>query len=308
MEFKDYYKILGVDRKASQPEIKKAYRKLAKQYHPDKNPDDKAAEKKFKDISEAYEVLGDEENRKKYDQFGENWKYANQAQHQGQEGFGFRPGNGGQTFYYEGDLGDIFGDERGFSDFFYQFFGGGDRFGGRGQTRSQSRARKGADYEAAFPITLEEAYHGGTRTFGVNGHQLRVKIKPGMSDGKRLRIKGKGGAGAVPGDLYLNINIQEHPLYKRKGHDLYKDEAIDIYTLMLGGKAEIQTLSGKVRVPIKAETNPGKVIKLSGKGMPKDEKKRSFGDLYITLRAALPQRLTKKEKQLLTELAQMRAA
>ena len=245
MDYKDYYKILGVDKKATQDEIKKAYRKLALKYHPDKNPGNKAAEEKFKEISEANEVLSDPEKRKKYDELGSNWK---QYENAGAPGGGYyqwggSPGGGRSRVEYEGDLGDIFGGGAGFSDFFKQFFGGsydtgGFQSAGRGRGSRQQRSVKGQDYQAEMSITLEEAYNGVSRIINVNNEKLKINIKPGVADGQILRVKGKGSAGQFggqSGDLYLTIKIHPHYLFTLKDNDLYCDVPLDIYTALLGG-------------------------------------------------------------------------
>ena len=313
MKFQDYYKILGVNRDASEKEIKTSYRKLAKKYHPDSNPDNAEAEEKFKAVSEAYEVLSDSEKRAKYDQYGENWKYADQFAQAGQGAQGSPGGSrSGQYYTYDGDFGDFFRDERGFSDFFYSMFGEGSPFGrqgGRGHT--SSRGFRGEDYQATLDISLEDAYHGGAQTFQLNGQTLRINIKPGAKEGQKLRLKGKGGQapqGGENGDLYIILRVQPHRLFERKGDDLYLEHKTDLYTLILGGKIEIPTLGKPVRITIKPETEPGKVIRLRGKGMPLDAKSSRHGDLLVTLQAQLPQQLSQKEKELFQQLAELRAA
>jgi curved DNA-binding protein len=298
MEFKDYYKILGVGRKASQEEIRKAYRKLAGKYHPDANPDDPNTEEKFKEVGEAYEVLSDPDKRAKYDRFGKDWKYAQQAPGGGGFGPGFQGG-------FDPNMGDFFRDERDFSDFFYHFF----TPGARGQGRQYAPPRKGDDYKADLYISLEDVMEGGTRSIRINGEQLDVPVKAGVEDGKRLRVKGRGAPGThggPRGDLYLTFKLKDHPSFSRSGSNLQGEAEVDMYTLLLGGKAQLPTLGKPVRITIKAETQPGEVIKLKGKGLPKDEKKTRYGDLFITLRAKFPQNLSKKEKELLTQLAQLR--
>ncbi len=287
MDFKDYYKILGVGKKASQDEIRKAYRKLAGKYHPDTNPDNPAAEEKFKDIGEAYEVLGDADKRSKYDRYGKNWK-------QMEQGGGFGPGGFG---------GGGFADDRGFSDFFYQMFGGAAP-GGR-----RTRAQKGDDYKADITVSLEDVFEGRTRSIRIDGKTLDVPVKAGMQDGKQLKVKGHGGpghGGGPKGDLYLSLKIEDHPLFTRVGDDLKADHAIDLYTLVLGGKVEIPTLGKAVRIPIAPQTQPGKVIKLTGKGMPKNAQKSAYGNLYITLRAKLPENLSATELEYFQKLAACR--
>jgi curved DNA-binding protein len=302
MKFQDYYQTLGVSRDASEKEIKTSYRKLAKKYHPDSNQENPAAEEKFKAISEAYEVLSDPEKRAKYDQYGENWKHADQFAGAGNPG-------GGQYYTYEGgDFGDFFRDERGFSDFFYSMFGGGSPFGRQGQARG---VYKGEDYQATLDISLQDAYHGGSQTFQLNGETLRINIKPGAKDGQKLRLKGKGGLGrqgGENGDLYIILRVQPHPRFKREGNDLHLEHKIDLYTLVLGGKVEIPTLDKSVRVTVKPETEPGKLIRLRGKGMPLDAEKTRHGDLLVTLQAKMPQRLSTREKELFQQLAELRAA
>ncbi|MEZ4824818.1 MAG: J domain-containing protein [Bacteroidia bacterium] len=306
MEFKDYYQILGIGKSASPDEIKKAYRKLAKIYHPDKNPGDKVAEEKFKDISEAYEVLSDKDKRARYDQFGANWKYAQEDNPE--QGFNRAPG--GATYYtYEGDLNDLFTDDRGFSEFFYRMFGADSPFGSRNTGRS-NRSRKGQDYHAVLPVSLEEVFQGSQRTFQVNGKNLRIKIKPGVQEGKTLRLPGKGGPGAgggPAGDLFLQIQIQPHPQFQIEGANLKTETRVDLYTFLLGGKVEIPAPGGTVRISITPETEPGKVIKIVGKGLPLDESLKRSGDLYVTLQAKIPHNLSEKEKAMIRELADMRA-
>jgi len=314
MDYKDYYKILGVSKKASQDEIKKAYRKLAVKYHPDKNQNDKKAEERFKEISEAYEVLKDPEKRKRYDELGANWKH---YQHQGAGGFNGGPfgGRGGTRVEFEGDLGDMFGGG-GFSDFFNSFFGG---FAGGGAGHSQFRggggspfggayAAKGQDLQAEMSISLEEAYEGVTKILNVNGNQLRLKIKPGIRDGQTLRLKGKGGPGpgGAAGDLYLKVNIHKHTSFERKGDDLYVDLPVDLYTAVLGGKANVQTLKGAVNVNIAKGTENGKTLRLKGLGMPKYENNKVSGNLYAKVNVRIPKNLSEEEIKLFKQLQQIR--
>jgi curved DNA-binding protein len=305
MDYKDYYKILGVSKNATQDEIKKAYRKLAKQYHPDKNQGNKEAEEKFKEISEAYEVLGNEENRKKYDELGANWKNFQQGGPQG-GGFDwsqFYQGGGGGTHYtYEGD-------PEMFSDFFNSFFGGGFTGASSGGGRSRrSRAFKGQDYEAEMEINLEEAYHGTTRIINVNGKKLRIKLKPGMYDGQKIKLKGKGAPGingGENGDLYITIHVQKHPQFERKGDDLYTDLPIDVYTAVLGGKVTVHTLGGDVNLTIPKGTSGGKTLRLKGKGMP-HYNRTGHGDLYVKTKIIVPTDLTPEEEELFKKLKEMR--
>jgi curved DNA-binding protein len=304
MEYKDYYSVLGVDKKASQDEIKKAYRKLAVKYHPDKNRDNKAAEEKFKLVNEANEVLSDPEKRKKYDELGANWQQYEYAG--GRPGGGPRPGNGrGGPFTFEGDFGDVFGQGggAGFSDFFEQFFGrgaaGGPRQGGR------TTQFKGEDYQTDMDITLEEAYHGTHRLIQLENEKIRIATKPGVYDGQRLRIKGKGGKGSKAnnhGDLYVEVHITPHPRYNRKGDDLYASHTIDLFTAVLGGSTIVDTLSGQVKVKIAPGTQSGKTIRIKGKGMPVYGDANNFGDLYVQLQVYIPETLTDRQRDLFEQL------
>jgi curved DNA-binding protein len=300
MDYKDYYKILGVDKKASQDEIKKAYRKLAVKYHPDKNKDNKAAEDKFKLINEANNVLSDPQKRKKYDELGENWQQYEYA--------GGRPGGGrgarGGPFTYEGDFSDIFGQGggSGFSDFFEQFFGRGAAGGGR---QGRSAGVKGQDYQTEMEITLEEAYHGTHRLIQLESEKLRITTKPGVYDDQQLRIKGKGGRGSKEnnyGDLYVRIHVTPHPRYTRKGDDLYTAHTIDLFTAILGGSTIVDTLSGQVKVKIPAGTQNGKTIRIKGKGMPVYGKTNISGDLYVQLQVHIPETLTDRQRELFEQL------
>ena len=303
MEYKDYYKILGIDKKASQDDIKKAFRKLAVKYHPDKNKDNKVAEEKFKLINEANEVLSDPEKRKKYDTLGENWR---QYEHQGSGPFGGgRAGNGrGGPFTYEGDFSDIFGQGggSGFSDFFEQFFGrGATGGGGRGGRSAQF---KGQDYQTEMEITLEEAYHGTHRLIQLEDEKIRIATKPGVHDDQQLRIKGKGGKGSKDnhGDLYVRVHVAPHPKYSRKSDDLYASHTIDLFTAVLGGSTIVDTMSGQVKVKIDPGTQGGKTIRIRGKGMPVYGKTNQFGDLYVQLKIHIPEQLTDKQRELFEHL------
>jgi len=296
MEFQDYYKTLEVSKSASQDEIKKAYRKLARLYHPDKNPNDKVAEEKFKRISEAYEVLSDPDKRKQYDQLGSNWKQYQQ---------------GGQGSYSGGHPGfdDIFGGGggSGFSDFFERFFGG-NPFGG-GNDAGGFRATKGADQRAEMTISLHEAFHGTSRVLSINGQSTRIKLKAGIKNGKKIRLKGKGAAsrsGGTAGDLYIKINVAIDPNFKVEGNDLRTELSVELYILVLGGKVEVKTMGGTVKVPVSAGTDSGKTLRLKGKGMPVEDRTGVNGDLYVKLQAKTPKRLSEKEKELFKELAELR--
>ena len=314
MEFKDYYKILGVEPTATADEIKKAYRKLAIQYHPDKNQGDKAAEEKFKEISEAYDVLSDPEKRKKYDMMRQGGFGAG-----GFGGFGGAGGfGGGQTYYTSGEnlediLNDLFGGGQqtnfgGFSDFFQAFFGGGGRRkkSSSGHTYQQQTKTKGEDIVGKITKTLEEAFHGSTRILDVNGEKLRIKIKPGVRNNQMLRIKGKGHPspyGGERGDLYVRIEILPHPVFRREGNDLYTELEVDIFTVMLGGKATIKTIDGKeIAIKIPAGVPYGQTLRLKGLGMPDYDKPKHRGDLYVKIKYHIPKDLTDKEKKKLQEV------
>lgn len=318
MQYKDYYKVLGVDENASAKEIKKAYKKLAVKYHPDKNQDDKAAEEKFKEVNEAYEVLGDPEKRKKYDKLGANWE----AYQQGGGGFDWsqyggahRGGQGGRTYYFEGDPSEFFGrggaGGTGFSDFFEAFFGGG---GGAfqeafGQQQQQRRQPRGRDIQAELPVTLEEAYHGASKTFEIGGEKLRIKIKPGAYDGQKLKLSGKGshpGRGGQRGDLYLLLRLQPHPRFERDGDNLLHEQTIDLFTAVLGGKVTVPTMTGPVTITVKPGTEPGKMLRLRHKGMPKYKKPDQYGDLFVKVNLELPHNLSKEERELFEKLKALR--
>lgn len=295
MEYKDYYKILGVDKNASQDDIKKAFRKLAIKYHPDKNAGDKAAEDMFKLVNEANEVLGDPEKRKKYDTLGENW---NSYQQTGRSPFG----EGGQQFHFGGDMNDFFGGGgSGFSDFFEAFFGGGKKSRQGGRRTAQF---KGQDYETEATITLEEAYHGTSRLIQLQDEKLRITTKPGAYDGQVLRVKGKGGQGSSAsshGDLYVRLRVSPHAEFERRGDDLHCTHTIGLYTAVLGGETIIATLSGKVKINIAPGTQNGKQIRIRGKGMPVYGSSQ-FGDLYLNIRVQIPEQLTPAQKTLFEQL------
>jgi curved DNA-binding protein len=306
MEYKDYYKILGVDRNAEEKEIKKTYRKLARQYHPDVNPGDKAAEERFKDINEAYEVLSDPEKRRKYDQLGSSWQ---QWQRGGGDARGFdwsrwssaaQPGGVRVEYRDLGDLEGLFGG-RDFSDFFQSIFGG--------MGTPQARPRRGQDYIQPVEITLEEAFRGTSRTIQKDGRRLEVKIPPGVRTGSKVRVAGEGSpgmAGGTSGDLYLEITILPHSTLERQGDDLNCEVPVSLYSAVLGGEVKVPTLSGDVMLKIPPETQGGRTFRLRGKGMPNLHNPKKRGDLYARLRIQVPQKLSQREKELFRELASLR--
>ncbi|MCI0474581.1 MAG: J domain-containing protein [Ignavibacteria bacterium] len=311
MEYKDYYKILGVEKSAGKDEIKKAFRKLAMKYHPDKNKGDKSAEEKFKEINEANEVLSDDDKRKKYDEMGSNWQYYQQAGGN-REGFDWsRYSNQGQggSYSFSGNFEDIFGGE-GYSDFFEMFFGGTGGGSKRGRRQSKrTSAMKGQDYESSIDIALEEAFSGTSKVFRVNNQSIKMNIKPGIQNGQVLKIPGKGGeghGGGQAGDLLIRINILKHNIFERKGNDLYAGLHIPLYDCILGSKTEFKTLKGTVKIDIPKECPDEKIFRLPKMGMPVYGSSNEFGDLYLTVKAEFPKNLTKKETELFNELKKLR--
>lgn len=294
MEYVDYYKILGLDKKATQDDIKKAYRKLARQHHPDLNPNDKEANKKFQQINEANEVLSDPEKRKKYDQYGENWQHAEEFEKAKQS----RKQNTGQSSsYHFDDSGDFTSGD--FSDFFTSMFGGSGR-------RSQATFR-GQDYNAELQLHLKEAYTTHQRTFTINDKNIRITIPAGVEDGQTIKLKGHGAPGVnggPAGDLYITFRLAEDTAFKRLANDLYITADLDIYTAVLGGEKTIDTMNGKVKLKVNAETQNGAKTRLKGKGFPVYKKEGEFGDLIITWNIKMPTGLTEKQKALFRELSQ----
>lgn len=297
MAFIDYYKILGVDKNASKNDIKKAYRKLARKYHPDLNPNDKEAELKFKQVNEANEVLSNDENRKKYDKYGENWQHGEayeQAQQQQRQSRGQQQYQGAQGFegFGEGD----------YSDFFESMFGGG--FSNRGGNVKF----RGQDFNAQLQLNLRDVYTTEKRVLTVNGKNIRLTIPAGVSHGQVIKIKGKGGKGingGPNGDLLIEFNIINNTEFKRDGANLYKTVNLDLYKAVLGGNVTIDTFDGKVKLNLKPLTQNGTQVKLKGKGFPIYKKDGHFGDLYITYNVQLPKKLSNKEKELFEELAKL---
>jgi curved DNA-binding protein len=292
---KDYYSILGVAKKATEEEIKKAFRKLAVKYHPDKNAGNKDAEEKFKEINEAYEVLGDVEKRQKYDRFGANWNQFNGAgQQQGAHQYG-----GSQSYEYEGDPSEVFDQGGEFSDIFGDFFSGG-----QGRKRG-SRAYKGQDYRSEMTIGMEEAYNGATRIVTLNDQKVRLTLKPGSYEGLTIRLTGKGAPGmngGPAGDLYINIHLLPHTLYRREGDHIRQTVPVDLFTAVLGGDATVNALSGQLKIKIPAGTQNGKVLRLKGKGMPVYDKPDQKGDLLLEIQVQIPEKLTEEQEELFRRL------
>ena len=310
MEYRDYYQILGVSKSATEKEIKQAYRKLARKYHPDVNPNNKAAQEKFKEINEANDVLSDPEKRRKYDTLGANWQQYEQYQRAGGQGPFQWGGQGAQyrTVSPE-DFESIFGggDTGGVSDFFRTFFGGG--FGGGTGTRTQARPRRGQDIEQEIDLSLDEAFRGATRLVDKDGRRLEIKIPAGVKTGSKIRYGGEGmpgAAGGTAGDLYLRVHVTPHPAFERQGDDLHCELPVDLFTALLGGEATVHTLKGQVVLKIPPETQSGKVFRLAGQGMPRLNESNSFGDLYAKVRVVLPEHLTTEDRELVQKLAELR--
>jgi len=295
MDYKDYYKILGVSRNASDDEIRKAYRKLAKQYHPDFNPNDKQAEERFKEINEAYEVLSDKKKRSYYDRVGSDYSSWQRRGNPGDFNWGQYGGGfpGGARVNVE-DLGDMFGGGA-FSDFFQTIFGGG---GGRTAARSQPRG-----YQQDLEITFQEAYEGTTRLIESNGKQKRVRIPAGVRTGSKVRVAGAGPNGM---DLYLIVNVQEDSRFERRGNDLHTTATVDVFTAILGGEADVETMSGTVKLNIPAGTQPEQVFRLAGRGVPHVKDKKETGDLYVKLKVQIPKYLSSKQRELLEEVSKIK--
>jgi curved DNA-binding protein len=305
MEYKDYYRILGVNKSATEKEIKSAYRKLAQKYHPDRNPGDKKAEDKFKEINEAYEVLGDPQKRAKYNQLGSSYAQWERAGRPG-GGFDFSQwmggmgGTGGTRVEYR-DLNDLFGG--GFSDFFNSLFGGGF---GEATTRTSSGRIRGEDMEQPVEISLEDAYRGTERMLTKGERRLTVKIPPGARTGTKVRVAGEGGLGRTSGDLYLVVKVSPHTRFRREGDDLHVDVPVELYTALLGGEARVPTLNGDVRLTIPPETQSGTTFRLAGKGMPRLRQPNEHGDLYAHAVIRIPSHLTDEERTLISQLAALR--
>ena len=295
MDYKDYYKILGVDRKASDDDIRKAYRKLAKQYHPDYNPNNKGAEEKFKEINEAYEVLSDSKKRSHYDRLGSDYS---QWQRRGGPGnfnwdqYGGFPG--GQRVNME-DLNDLFGGGGGFSDFFQTIFGMG---GARPSARSQPQG-----YQQELDITLEEAYKGTTRLIESSGKQKKVRIPGGVRTGSKVRVAGAGPNGL---DLYLIVQVKEDNRFERRGNDLHTSASVDAFTAILGGEADVETFEGRIKLNIPAGTQPEQVFRLAGRGMPHVRNPKDKGDLFVKVKVQIPKYLSPKQRELLEDASKIK--
>lgn len=308
MAFIDYYQVLGVPKDATQEDIKKAYRKLARKLHPDLNPNDQAAKQKFQQVNEANEVLGDPEKRKKYDQYGEHWQHAEQyeaarrqqQQYQQAGGFGNAGGGGWQT--YSDGFGDFAGaGEDRFSDFFESLFG----HQARGGSGRRQHAFRGQDISAELPLSLRDAARTHQQTFTIDGKPVRITIHAGVANGQKIKLKGYGGPGAnggPAGDLYITFVIEDEPQFKRLGDDLYTDATIDLYTAVLGGEVTINTLDGQVKLKVKPGTQPGQKVRLKGKGFPVYKQENQYGDLFVTYQVQLPAHLSPRQKELFEQL------
>jgi curved DNA-binding protein len=300
MEFIDYYKILEIQKTATEADIKAAYRKLARKYHPDLNPNDENSKKKFQQINEANEVLSDPEKRKKYDKYGKDWKHADEFEKANQQQSQSRASSGGQQSYGSSG-GDFSGD---FSEFFESMYGSG----AGGRTR-QTKFR-GQDLNAELHLNLMDVYKTQQQTLTVNGKNIRLTIPAGVENGQVIKIAGHGTPGVnggPSGDLYITFTIANHPKFKREGSNLFATVDLDLYTALLGGDLQVDTLDGKVKLKVASETQSNTKVKLKGKGFPVYKKEGEFGDLYITYNVKLPTNLTEKEKELFTELSKLRA-
>lgn len=297
----DYYKILGVDKSASEDDIKKAYRKLARKYHPDLNPNDKEAQKKFQEINEANEVLSDPEKRKKYDQYGKDWKHADQFEQARQQGGGgYRGFGGGGQGYSETYSAEDFGD---FSEFFNSMFGGG------GERRQSRAAFKGQDYQAELHLGLRDAAVTHQQTLTINDKKVRITIPAGVEDEQKIKLKGYGAPGinnGPAGDLYITFRIAEDQQFRRLGNDLYTTAPIDLYSAVLGGETTVDTLEGKVKLKVAPGTQNGTKVRVKGKGFPVYKQEGLTGDLYVTFNVQVPTNLSEKEKELFTQLANLK--
>ncbi len=298
MAFVDYYKVLGLEKTAKTDDIKKAYRKLARKLHPDLNPNDKDAHKKFQQINEANEVLSDPEKRKKYDQYGENWQHAEQYEHarKQQSNYQKQGGGGWQDFTYSNAQG-----EQDFSDFFESMFGRG----GSSSSNKRNVKFRGEDFNAELHLSLRNAFTTHQQTLNINGKSVRITIPAGVENGQVIKLRGYGSPGVnggPAGDLFITFVIQDDPQYKRLGNDLYTTQEIDLYTAVLGGDVTIDTWSGKIKLKVAEGTQNGSKVKLRNKGFPVYKKDGEFGDLVITYQIKIPAGLSDREKELFTQL------
>ena len=302
MAYIDYYKILGVDKSATQDDIKKAYRKQARKLHPDLNPNDKEAERQFKELNEANEVLSNPENRSKYDKYGENWKHGEQYEQAQQQQRQYQSQDGN---YGGGFSGADFGEGEDFSEFFQSMFGGEGGGFGRSSRGSASGKFKGQDVQAELNLNLKDAAKTHQQTFDINGKKVRITIPAGVSDGQKIKLKGHGNPGfngGPTGDLFITFNIAADPNFERVGDDLKSKISIDLYTAVLGGDVKVETLEGSVNLKVKPETQSGTTVRLKGKGFPIYKKDGEFGDLFVTYDVKLPTNLTEKQKELFEQL------
>jgi curved DNA-binding protein len=301
MDYKDYYKILGVERNASENDIRKSYRKLAMQYHPDRNPNDKQAEERFKEINEAYQVLSDSKKRAHYDRLGSDYSNWQRRGAPGDFDWGQYEGFPGGVRVEYGDIDDLFGGAGGFSDFFRTIFGRDAEGVGTG-TRTRSRQQP-QGYQQELEITLDEAYNGTTRLLQSDGKQKQVRIPAGVRTGSKVRVAGAGPNGL---DLYLIIDVQDDKRFERRGNDLHTTATVDIFTAILGGEAEVETLSGKIKLNVPAGTQPEQVFRLAGRGMPSVKNANEKGDLYVRLKVQIPKYLSPKQRELLEEASRIK--
>jgi curved DNA-binding protein len=298
MDYKDYYKTLGIDRKASEEDIRKAYRDLAKKYHPDRNPDNKQAEERFKEINEAYQVLSDPEKRKVYDRLGSDYSNWQRRGAPGDFNWNDYGGGfpGGTTRVNMEDLEEMFGSGGigGFSDFFRTIFG---------RDAETSTRSRGQGYQQPLDITMDEAYRGTTRIIQNNGNQKQVRIPAGVSTGSKVRVAGAGPNGV---DLYLIVTVAEDNRFERKGYDLYTTATVNVFTAILGGEAEVETLDGKIKLNVPAGTQPEQNFRLAGRGMPHVKNASQKGDLYVRLKVQIPKYLSAKQRELLDEASRLK--
>jgi curved DNA-binding protein len=311
MEYKDYYKTLGVKKGASDKEIKRAFRRLAREHHPDVNPDDPQAEERFKEVNEAHEVLSDPEKRRKYDQLGADWqRWQQRGGGQGDFDWGQwttgRPGGHVNVRYgTPEDLQDLFGGDSPFSDFFSQVFGGTGGSPRSGGFQYQMRPQRGQDFEQPLEITLQEAYHGTSRILQSDAQRLEVKIPAGAKTGTRVRMRGEGGGsatGGAAGDLYLRVTVLPDARFQRQDDDLLTTVPVDLYTMALGGEVRVPTMAGDVVLTIPAGTQNGRTFRLRGKGMPRLREPDKHGELYAKVEVRLPKRLNARQQELFEEL------